>query len=186
MAESKGGRVAGVILLLAGSAMVVGTFLAWLQLSSKGIAFAEGSVVGQASGIDATYGWAALVAGVITISIALVAVSTGRLGRMAPVVALVAALGAGVAVGYVAATLRERFVDFAVDTASSKEFTPAEIRAEMDELFVQNAVDVGPGVGLIVAGGGAALAAIAAAGSLVAGRRREPSGAGVGEGVLTS
>jgi hypothetical protein len=165
-------RLTALLALMAGAGMAAGSLLAWLQLSSKGIAFAEGSVAGQAAGVDTAFGWVALVGGAVTAVCGVAMLATSRWRRAAAGLVLIAAVATAVVAAYVSTTVRERFVDFAVDTASTREFTPAEVRAEMDRLFVQNAVDVTPGAGLIVTGAGAVVAVVAGAVALLPARHR--------------
>jgi hypothetical protein len=151
--------ISSFILLVAAAAMAVGTFLAWPQLSSKGITFAGGSVGELATGLQVMYGWLTLGAGVLAAAVAIGVLATGRRGRFLGLLVVMVSLLAAAVVAFAAATGQDRFVDFAAETASSAAFPPHEVRAQMEQLLVQNAVDVRPGLGIIVSGAGSILAA---------------------------
>jgi hypothetical protein len=175
-----GGKIVAGMLLLAGVAAIAGAFLTWVDLSSAGISFADGSVSADPNGVDATYGWVAVGGGV---TLALCGLICLRIrSRSLGVVAIVTATVIGGVCGFVAATPEERFIDYAVDTAATEAFPAEEVRREMETLYVQNAVQVRPGIGLHVSAAGALLGLLGGLGLALGRSRPTPSG----EGVATS
>jgi hypothetical protein len=168
MTQRSGGKAIPLILIAAGLAAIIGALLTWTDLSSAGISFANGSVSADPTGIEAMYGWVAVGGGAVLIVAGFVRLRSRA--RSVGALAILAAVAVGAACGYVAATVEERFVDVAVDTASNESFPPDQVRAEMDTLYIQNAIDVTPGAGLYVSGAGAVLGLIGGVAALMGGR----------------
>jgi hypothetical protein len=119
-----------------------------------------------------TYGWFAVGGGAVLAVAGFLRLRSRA--RSVGALAILAAVAVGAACGYVAATVEERFVDAAVETASNESFPPDQVRDEMETLYVQNAIEVTPGVGLYVSGAGAVLGLIGGAAALIGRRSRQP------------
>jgi hypothetical protein len=161
------------VLLLGGAAAVGSALLPSVELSSNGISFAKGFVPGTAHGSSFAMGW--LIAGsglallVTCVLTWLISASARIPGAIALVVGLVL-IGAG---SLALADLEQRFTDFAVSQTTSESFPEDQVREEMNQLFIQDAVDVKAGVGVWIT---LAAGTLAASTGLVAVGRRKRSG----------
>ena len=176
MADRSERRFMGVTLLVAGVVAIAGAFLTWVDLSSAGISFAEGSVSADPSGVGSTYGWVAVGGGAVLALAGLIRLQVRS--RSLGFLAIVTAIVVGGVCGFVAATPQERFIDHAVDTAATEAFPADEVRREMETLYVQNAVQVSPGVGLYVSAAGAVLGLLGGIGLALDRSRPSPSAEG--------
>ena len=157
--------LAGALALAGGVLAVVGSFLAWAEVSA-------GPFTEQAKGIDGWEGKAAIVAGAVMLA-AGIRVLTGShqaMARLRPS----AAIGGLVAVGvglYTVLTIRDQLVE-----AAARELPRAEVEHALDSGLLE--LTIGIGLYLVIAGGVQGIVA-----ALVAlGSRDEPadsSGAGL-------
>ena len=159
MNDSRRSVGGGIVLIVSGGVIVVGSFLDWFTISTGVIGFQGGRVPAAYSGIEAGgLGMAALIAGA-SIAVAGVVLLATRSTRAAWVVTIVAGL---VAVGigaYELTQLDSAFVDVAASNAANNKLPAEKITDLLTRLIDSGQVNVDPGMGLylVLAGGVAAL-----------------------------
>lgn len=158
-------RVAGALALAGGAVAVVGSFLAWAEISAG--PFSE-----QARGIDGWEGKATLIGGAVVVAAGarVLAGSHQAVARLRPGAAIGGLVVAGVGI-YTALTVRDQLLDVA-----AVDLPRAEVERALDTGLLELSIAVG--LYLVIAGGvQGVLAAL-----LVLGVRDEapaPSGAGL-------
>lgn len=140
--------IAGLLAVLGGALLAIGSFLDWAEVSGGGTSV-------TASGIDGTDGWITLVAGVLVLlaGVALLGVA-GR--KIIAIVAIVAGLvGGGVGL-YDALTAKDRVLDDAAEElAPQVGSTPEEVRALLDQAIDAGEIGISISIGLymVIIGG---------------------------------
>ena len=140
--------IAGLLAVLGGALLAIGSFLDWAEVSGGGTSV-------TASGIDGTDGWITLVAGVLVLlaGVALLGVA-GR--KIIAIVAIVAGLvGGGVGL-YDALTAKDRVLDDAAEElAPQVGNTPEEVRALLDQAIDAGEIGISISIGLymVIIGG---------------------------------
>ena len=145
--------------IIAGLTVVIGAFLAWIQLSGN-VVLQVVSLPASVAGTRSTEGLIALGAGVVVVSIGAAGLRARRgFGGVLMVLAALTILGA--ATSHVASSLEERYVDDAVTRSARVEVSAEEIRAELEPALVGGGPDFTSGLGwyLTTAGGVVALLA---------------------------
>jgi hypothetical protein len=175
MKEAKTARfpLGGLLSLVGGAAILVGSFLVWIELSTPGIGFQGGRVGGTTKALDLTLGIVAMIGGGLVILGALLWTARRSVGRFFGTIVLLGAIGAAAVGVYVLLTLQSRFIDAGVREAASPDLPAEKIESLLTRLFNGGTIDVSPGIGLWVVLGGAALALLAGIVGLM--RRREPT-----------
>ena len=139
---------AGILAVLGGALLAIGSFLAWAEVSGGGTSV-------TANGVDGTDGWITLVAGVLVLlaGIALFG-ATGR--KVIAIIAIVAGLvGGGVGL-YDALTAEDRVLDDAAEElAPQVGGTAEEVRALLDQAIDAGEIGISLAIGLfmVIAGG---------------------------------
>ena len=132
--------LAGALALAGGVLAVVGSFLAWAEVSA-------GPFTEQAIGVDGWEGKAAIVAGAVMVAagIRVLAGSHRSMARLRPSAAIggLVALGVGL---YTALTIRDQLVDTA-----ATELPRAEVERALDRGLLE--LTIGIGLYLVIAGG---------------------------------
>jgi hypothetical protein len=177
MDDSRRGIVAGLVLLVAGGAIVAGASLDWFSLTTPAVAFEGGAVSGSYSGIETgALGWIVLAAGGLVVLAGLIWIAT-RSGRAASIVAVLAgaiALGIGI---YQLSRVEAAFVDVAASKEATDQLPADKISDLLGRLIDAGQVGVDPGIGLyLVLAGGLAAAAFGMVGVFRAGSRGSAPG----------
>lgn len=145
--------------------------LPFLELSSNGISFKEGFVPGTARGIDLVHGRVAAGVGAVLVLTGAIVIIARAASRWFPAtLAVLMGLVLAGATGLFVNDLEQRFSEFAVQEAASDAFPADEVRREMNQLFIQDAVEVNAGPGPWVT---LAAASLAVATGVVGLRRRK-------------
>lgn len=176
MKETKTARfpVGGLISLIAGAAILIGSFLAWIELSTPVVAFQGGRVTGPKTGLDSVFGIVSIAAAALVIVGALLWIAR-RSRRVLGVLVLFAGTAATATGLYFLLTLESRFIAAAVDEAASPDLSAAKIEDLLSQLLAAGTLDVRPGIGLFVVLAGSGLAVVVGIAGLM--RRRLPGGA---------
>jgi hypothetical protein len=150
--------VGGILLLLAGLAIVLGSSLAWIDVPSGVMSFQGGRVESSISGFDLDLGLLGLVSGGVTIIASLAWLLLKRRSP-ASVLGLIGGLGSIALGAYVLATLDDRLIDGAIDQAASAELPAAKIEDLLSRVLASGQVDPVPGLGLyfVLVGGAVAV-----------------------------
>lgn len=159
----------GVIALVAGAAMVIGSFLSWIELSTPVVAFQGGRVTGPKVGLDSLFGIVGIAAAAIVVLGALLWIAR-RSGRTLAVLVLFGAIAAAAVGLYFLLTLESRFIAAAVDEAASPDLPAAKIKDLLSQLLAAGTLDVRPGIGLFTMLAGSGLAIVVGIASLIRGR----------------
>jgi hypothetical protein len=159
-AEGKGPTpVGGILALVGGALLAIGSFLDWAEVSGTGTSV-------TATGIDGTDGWITLGAGVLALAAGSAIVRrTG--GRGVAILAIVAGvIGGGVGL-YDAATAKDSFLDSAAEELA-REFggSVQQLRALLDAAIQVGELAVTVMIGLYVVIAGGVLAIVGGAISL--------------------
>lgn len=140
--------IAGILAVLGGALLALGSFLAWAEVSGGGTSV-------TAKGVDGSDGWITLVAGAI---LALAGITFFRAtGKKAiAILAIVAGLvGGGVGL-YDALTAKDRVLDDAAEElAPQVGGTPEQVRALLDQAIDAGEIGISISIGLymVIAGG---------------------------------
>jgi hypothetical protein len=166
--------IGGLLALIAGGAILVGSLLGWAQVSTPVVAFQGGSASGTSEGIDSVFGIISLAAGSLALLGGLFWIARRSAGLIPAMGVSVAGI-VGAAVGlYFFLTLESRYIDAAVKEAASPELTAAKIKDLLIRIFDAGSLDLKPGIGLIVVVAGSALAIVVGIAGLL---RRDAGGA---------
>jgi hypothetical protein len=142
--------VAGILGIVGGALMVVGSFLAWAEVSGGGT-----SVI--AKGIDDRHGYITLVAGIVAV-VAGIVMAMGTTRVLAVLVILAGIIGGGIGL-YNALTAKDSVLDAAAEElAPSFGASAQEVRTALDEVIDAGQLSVSIGVGLYVVIGGGVVA----------------------------
>lgn len=167
--------VGGILLLLAGLAIVLGSSLAWIDVPSGVLSFQGGRVESSISGFDLDLGILGVVSGGVAIVASLAWLLLKR-RRAASVVGLIGGLGSIALGAYVLATLDDRLINAAIDQAASRELPAAKIKDLLGRVLASGQVDPVPGLGLYVVLIGGAVAVIVGVVGLVTQGEMSPAG----------
>jgi hypothetical protein len=175
MGEARSGRVAvsGVIAALGALAIVGGSLLNWVTLTSKGIIIGTNFRVGaNTPGIGSAYGTSALIAGCVG-ALAALWWMIRRRGRWIPAILVLLSGGAsiGAAALFYAQHAQRAYLDWAVAEFATRQVPATEIRAALEGIFLANGVHARWGAGLVIVAVGGALAILVASMELL---RRGP------------
>jgi len=143
--------VAGILGLVGGALMTLGSFLAWAEVAGGGT-----SVI--AKGVDGSDGYITLVAGLVAVVAGIViATGTGRV-LAAVLVILAGIVGGGIGL-YDALTAKDSVLDAAAEElAPSFEASAQEVRTVLDQAIDAGQLSVSIGIGLYVVIGGGVVA----------------------------
>jgi hypothetical protein len=143
--------VAGILGLVGGALMALGSFLAWAEVAGGGT-----SVI--AKGVDGSDGYITLVAGLVAVVAGIVIVTgTGRV-LAAVLVILAGIVGGGIGL-YDALTAKDSVLDAAAEElAPSFEASAQEVRTVLDQAIDAGQLSVSIGIGLYVVIGGGVVA----------------------------
>jgi hypothetical protein len=143
--------VAGILGLVGGALMALGSFLAWAEVAGGGT-----SVI--AKGVDGSDGYITLVAGLVAVVAGIViATGTGRV-LAAVLVILAGIVGGGIGL-YDALTAKDSVLDAAAEElAPSFEASAQEVRTVLDQAIDAGQLSVSIGIGLYVVIGGGVVA----------------------------
>lgn len=149
--EHRGAPTAGIVAIVGGALLALGSFLPWAEVSGSGASV-------TANGLDGSDGYITLAAGLIAVVGGLVMLRPTR--RAVAVVAIFAGLlGGGLAL-YDALTAKDSVLDAAADQlAPTFGVSTDQVRAALDQAVDSGQLGVSIGVGLYVtmAGGLAAI-----------------------------
>jgi hypothetical protein len=143
--------VAGILGLVGGALMALGSFLAWAEVAGGGT-----SVI--AKGVDGSDGYITLVAGLVAV-VAGIVIATG-IGRVlaAVLVILAGIVGGGIGL-YDALTAKDSVLDAAAEElAPSFGASAQEVRTVLDQAIDAGQLSVSIGIGLYVVIGGGVVA----------------------------
>ena len=160
MAEGDGrGRAGawGAILGLVGGALIVGgALLPWAQ--SDGVSVGSVVIPSDARGLEVSFGFVAMAAGILAAVLALVTLfSPRRAARIMGAALILVALLAGAIVVIHALDLGQTYVDFAIATAGDSGLPLEGVELSIIQLMEIGSLTVDPGLGLWVAGAGVVL-----------------------------
>jgi hypothetical protein len=139
--------VAGILGLVGGALMALGSFLAWAEVAGGGT-----SVI--AKGVDGSDGYITLVAGLVAV-VAGIVMATGTSRVLAVLVILAGIVGGGIGL-YDALTAKDSVLDAAAEElAPSFGASAQEVRTVLDQAIEAGQLSVSIGIGLyVVIGGG--------------------------------
>ena len=149
--ERRGAPTAGIVAIVGGVLLALGSFLPWAEVSGSGASV-------TAKGLDGSDGYITLAAGLVAVVAGLVMLRGMR--KVVAVVAILAGLiGGGLAL-YDAITAKDSVLD-----AAAEELAPTfgvsadQVRAALDQAIDARQLDVSIGIGLyvVMAGGLAAI-----------------------------
>jgi hypothetical protein len=149
--ERRGAPTAGIVAIVGGALLALGSFLPWAEVSGSGASV-------TAKGLDGSDGYITLAAGLVAVVTGLVMLRGMR--KVVAVVAVLAGLiGGGLAL-YDAVTAKDSVLD-----AAAEELAPTfgvsadQVRAALDQAIDAGQLDVSIGIGLyvVMAGGLAAI-----------------------------
>ena len=142
---------AGILAIVGGALMAVGSFLAWAEVSGGGTSV-------TAKGVDGSDGYITLVAGLVAILLGIV-MSRGAKRAVAVLVILAGIVGGGIGL-YDALTAKDSVLDAAAEElAPSFGASAEEVRAVLDQAIDAGQLSVSISIGLyvVIAGGVVAL-----------------------------
>jgi hypothetical protein len=143
--------VAGILGVIGGALLALGSFLAWAEVSGGGTSV-------TAKGVDGSDGYITLVAGLVAVVAGIViATGTGRV-LAAVLVILAGIVGGGIGL-YDALTAKDSVLDAAAEElAPSFEASAQEVRTVLDQAIDAGQLSVSIGIGLYVVIGGGVVA----------------------------
>ena len=144
--------VAGILGLVGGTLMALGSFLAWAEVSGGGTSV-------TAKGVDGSDGYITLVAGLVAVVAGLV-MARGTRRVLAVLVILAGIVGGGIGL-YDALTAKDSVLDAAAEElAPSFEASAQQVRTVLDQAIDAGQLSVSIGIGLyaVISGGVVALA----------------------------
>lgn len=152
MQSSPRAFLAGILVIVGGAMLVVGSFLTWAELSSV-----DASLVAQ--GVEDSRGYTTLAVGIVSLLVGFVMIRSRSRSRMLAILAVAAGLlGAGVAV-YEALTTKAAVLNAAAEElAPSLGATAAQVREVFEQLIDAGQLSVSVGIGLYVVMGGGIVA----------------------------
>lgn len=147
--------IGAILAILGGALLVIGSFLAWAEVSGSGTST-------TASGIDGSDGYVTLVVGAIAIAAGIVAMRAGR--RALAILTILAGLvGGGLGI-YDALTAEESVLDSAAEElAPTFGVSADEVRVLLDEAIDTGELGVSIAIGLYVVIAGGVLALVGGA-----------------------
>ena len=143
--------VAGILGLVGGTLLALGSFLAWAEVSS-------GYASVTAKGVDGSHGYITLVAGVIAV-VAGIMMARGARRALAVLVILAGIVGGGIGL-YDALTATDSLFDAAVEDLETSGATPQQARRVLDQAIDAGQLSVSISVGLYVVIGGGVVALV--------------------------
>jgi hypothetical protein len=167
--DRKPSRIAAVLALLGGAAIVFGCYSAWVD-TGGGVSVGTVTVTGMPNGNKFLLGQVALGAGIAVALFGLLLLLLRRARRVLGLLILIGGLVAMASAAYVARSPQDRYVDFAAETGA-----PAgqedEVRTSLSNLFEVSNLHADVGTGVFVVLGGGAVSVIAGLASIF-GRRK--------------
>jgi hypothetical protein len=144
--------VAGILGVVGGALLALGSFLAWAEVSGGGT-----SVI--ARGVDDRHGYITLVAGLVAV-VAGIVMATGTRRVLAVLVILAGIVGGGIGL-YDALTAKDSVLDAAAEElAPSFGASAQEVRTVLDQAIDAGQFNVSIGIGLYVVIGGGVVALV--------------------------
>jgi hypothetical protein len=163
--------IAAIAAFLAGAGVVAGSLLPWVKGPSSVVAFQGGTVEGSPEGLKTVYGVVALAGGALVALSAFIWLIRRHGSRLISLVVLIGGAASATVAGFYLATLESRYIDFAVDQASSPTLPAAKIRDLLARAFKADIYKIDAGVGLYVVLGLAVVAVLIGFVTLVRGPR---------------
>jgi hypothetical protein len=151
-AQRAAGRTGGIVAIVGGALLALGSFLPWAKVSGQGASV-------TANGIDGSDGYLTLAAGVAALLIGILLLMRGTRRILAVLVILAGIVGGGLGL-YDAVTAKDSVLDAAAeDLAPSFGVSPDRVRAALEQAVDagQIGVSVSFGLYLVIAGGVVAL-----------------------------
>jgi hypothetical protein len=145
--QRRGESTAGIVAIVGGGLLAVGSFLPWAEVSGSGASV-------TAKGLDGSDGYITLAAGLIAVVTGLLMVRATR--RVVAVVAVLAGLVGGGLALYDALTAKDSVLDAAAEElAPSFGVSPDQVRAALDQAVDSGQLGVSISIGLyvVIAGG---------------------------------
>src|SRR5262245_19321647 len=145
--ERRGAPTAGIVSIVGGALLAVGSFLPWAEVSGSGASV-------TAKGLDGSDGFVTLAAGLVAVVTGLVMLRGAR--RTVAVVAVLAGLVGGGLALYDALTAKDSVLDAAAEElAPSLHVSADQVRAALDQAVDSGQLGVSVGIGpyLAVVGG---------------------------------
>lgn len=145
--ERRGASTAGIVSIVGGALLVVGSFLPWAEVSGSGASV-------TAKGLDGSDGFITLAAGLVAVVIGLVMLRATR--RAVAVVAVLAGLVGGGLALYDALTAEDSVLDAAAeDLAPTLGVSADQVRAALDQAVDSGQLGVSVGIGpyMVIIGG---------------------------------
>lgn len=151
--------VAGILGIVGGALMVLGSFLAWAEVSGGGTSVTAKGVDGSDGYVTLVAGLVAVVAGIVTV-VAGIVTATGTKRVLAVVVIIAGVVGGGIGL-YDALTAKDSVLDAAAEELATNFGASAQqVRTVLDRAIDAGQLSVSISVGLyiVIAGGVVALA----------------------------
>lgn len=143
-------RVAGILGLVGGALMALGSFLAWAEVSGGGTS-------ATAKGVDGSDGYITLVAGLVAV-VAGVVIARGTRRVLAVLIILAGIVGGGIGL-YDALTAKDNVLDAAAEElAPTFEASAQQVRTVLDQAIDAGQLSVSISIGLYVVIGGGVVA----------------------------
>lgn len=145
--QRRGASTAGIVAIVGGGLLAVGSFLPWAEVSGSGASV-------TAKGLDGSDGYITLAAGLIAVVTGLLMLRATR--RVVVVVAVLAGLVGGGLALYDALTAKDSVLDAAAEElAPSFGVSPDQVRAALDQAVDSGQLGVSISIGLyvVIAGG---------------------------------
>ncbi len=145
--ERRGASTAGIVSIVGGALLVVGSFLPWAEVSGSGASV-------TAKGLDGSDGFITLAAGLVAVVIGLVMLPATS--RAVAVVAVLAGLVGGGLALYDALTAEDSVLDAAAeDLAPTLGVSADQVRAALDQAVDSGQLGVSVGIGpyMVIIGG---------------------------------
>ena len=161
--------VSALLAVIGGGVVIAGSLLVWLDVGG-GVSVGTTSITGTPKGSELLLGRVALGAGIAVAVFGLFLLVFGRARKVVGLLVLIGGIVAIATAAYVASAPKDRYVDFAADTAAPAGQVEA-VRTSLSNLFGVSSLTADPGVGSYVAIGGGAVAALGGLGALF-GRRK--------------
>jgi hypothetical protein len=150
--EPRAAPTAGIVAIVGGALLAVGSFLPWAEVSGS-----DASVT--AKGLDGSDGYITLAAGLVAVVTGLLVVR-GTRRAVAVVAVLVGLIGGGLAL-YDALTVKDSVLDAAAEeVAPSFGVSADQVRAVLDQAIDAGQLGVSIGIGLYVALAGGLIAIV--------------------------